>query len=556
MSDDEDEYEYDSDASMEEDDQQDDDSNAYDYPSGSEEEEEIDDINVKLENEYYSAKDLREDDKDQAKETFENVIRMEKEALNDGNDDSDGTGDKVGQWTFKALKQLLKLKMRYGEYEEAKDDYRKLLQCISNPNIDGVSPNDVEKSINGMLDRVASLLQGKSKQMLQQNTPISLGKNDTPQNSLAKYVYDSTKNLFHPHCGSCPNERLWFKTNLKYGQLLYESKETAKLQTVIQDLLKSSNGSNNDSNMSSTSSTNLMEIYALQIQLYSRLKDNKKLREISSKAMKVQSGVPHPRTIALIQELGGKMHMASREFEAANHAFFQAFKSYDEAGDDARLRCLKYLVLASMLHASSINPFDSQEVRPFKKDPEIVAMTNLVDAFHNNEITTFEKIVNESGIMDDEFIREYLADLLRTIRMQVLENVIRPYTRISLDALSRELNGIPRKDVESLLVAAILSGKLDGRIDQVNGILLKNTDIHRGRMETDNDVGKADTSGGVRANKGEKDDMIPWGGNSISVSSCSAMEKLMEELESLTMAVTAANSKVVNHHLSTRMRVS
>mmetsp|Transcript_14076 Transcript_14076/g.16366 ORF Transcript_14076/g.16366 Transcript_14076/m.16366 type:complete len:534 (+) Transcript_14076:180-1781(+) len=533
MSDDEDEYEYDSDASMEEDDQQDDDSNAYDYPSGSEEEEEIDDINVKLENEYYSAKDLREDDKDQAKETFENVIRMEKEALNDGNDDSDGTGDKVGQWTFKALKQLLKLKMRYGEYEDAKEGYRKLLQCISNPNIDGVSPNDVEKSINGMLDRVTAMFQ----EVISASEP--------GQGSSMKYdVYDSTISLFHPSHGARPNERLWFKTNLKYGQLLYESKETAKLQTVIQDLLNNSNDSN------------LMEIYALQIQLYSRLKDNKKLREISSKAMKVQSGVPHPRTIALIQELGGKMHMASREFEAANHAFFQAFKSYDEAGDDARLRCLKYLVLASMLHASSINPFDSQEVRPFKKDPEIVAMTNLVDAFHNNEITTFEKIVNESGIMDDEFIREYLADLLRTIRMQVLENVIRPYTRISLDALSRELNGIPRKDVESLLVAAILSGKLDGRIDQVNGILLKNTDIHRGRMETDNDVGKADTSGGVRANKGEKDDMIPWGGNSISVSSCSAMEKLMEELESLTMAVTAANSKVVNHHLSTRMRVS
>jgi COP9 signalosome complex subunit 2 len=90
------------------------------------------------------------------------------------------------------------------------------------------------------------------------------------------------------------------------------------------------------------------------------MKDHKKLREIYTKAIKVRGGIPHPRTIALIQELvGGKMHMSSREYESANTAFFQAFKSYDEVGDRAQLRCLKYLVMASMLHASSINPFDS-----------------------------------------------------------------------------------------------------------------------------------------------------------------------------------------------------
>ena len=53
---------------------------------------------------------------------------------------------------------------------------------------------------------------------------------------LALAVYDSTLKIFHPSTGSCPNERLWFKTNLKYGQLLYETNETAKLQQVLRDL--------------------------------------------------------------------------------------------------------------------------------------------------------------------------------------------------------------------------------------------------------------------------------------------------------------------------------
>lgn len=42
--------------------------------------------------------------------------------------------------------------------------------------------------------------------------------------------------------------------------------------------------------------------------------------------------------------------------------------------------------MASILHESKIDPFDSQEAKPYKQDPEIVAMTNLVNAFWNRQI--------------------------------------------------------------------------------------------------------------------------------------------------------------------------
>jgi COP9 signalosome complex subunit 2 len=341
--------------------------------------------------------------------------------------------------------------------------YHRLLECIAEGD---VSPNAVEKGINGMLERVSSIYQGGAR------SSVSRSAHNPPMDphQLALAVYDATLKIFRPSTGSCPNERLWFKTNLKYGQLLYEMNETAKLQQVLRDLK-----SVPFDDASGGASTQSMEVYALQIQLYSRLKDNKKLREVFTKAMAVRGGIPHPRTIALIQELGGKMHMASKEYENAGKTFFQAFKSYDEAGDPSRLRCLKYLVLASMLHASTINPFDSQEARPYRDDPEITAMTNLVQAFHNNEIQRFERILkqNSGRIMDDEFVREHIEDLLRTIRTQVLRRVIRPYTRISLAAISKELNDIPVKDVENLLVRLILDGILEGQIDQVQRVLLK-----------------------------------------------------------------------------------
>ena len=470
------------------------------------EEDSQDDAQVALENAYYNAKGLRETSTAEASKAFEKVIQQEQEILQAAADDSNGSDHcHYGPFSFKARKQLVKLHIRARGTEKILQQYRLLLECISVKN--SISPNAVEKGIHGMLERIASLYQNSSKSNGNSNSgggtgssamvPSSPGtaavtsgnnNNDDPNQTLAVAVYDETLQVFHPQTGACKNERLWFKANLKYGQLLYEMNETTKLQKVLKDLqsfqqeqqqqqqasgLSASNAAASSS--SSSSSTTSMEIYALQIQLYSRQKDHKRLRETFHRAMAIQGGIPHPRTLALMQELGGKMHMASKEYEAAGKTFFQAFKSYDEAGDPSRLRCLKYLVLASMLHASTINPFDSQEARPYKDDPEIVAMTNLVQAFQNNEIHAFEQILrrNQRTILLDEFIREHIEDLLRTIRRQVLRRVIRPYKRISLQAIARELNDIPVADVESLLVGLILDGSLDGKIDRVDGVLLK-----------------------------------------------------------------------------------
>ncbi|KAL3925178.1 MAG: hypothetical protein SGILL_000586 [Bacillariaceae sp.] len=466
MSDDEEyEYEYDDDA-MDEDN--------FEY---TDEEEEQNDTEVALENAYYNSKGLRETDVKEAADAFEQVIVQEKEELTSGS-----SSKKFGQWSYKSLKQLVKLQMRIGNGAEMMRNYNRLLECIAEGD---VSPNAVEKGINGMLERVASLLQGGGNSRRAQGGADSTAMD--PQ-KLALAIYDSTLKMFHPRTGASPNERLWFKTNLKFGQLCYDLNETAKLQQVLRDLKMTQQ--HQDTNMggdsSFGSSTQSMEIYALQIQLYSRRKDNKKLREVFNKAMGVRGGIPHPRTLALIQELGGKMHMQAKEYEAAGKTFFQAFKSYDEAGDPSRLRCLKYLVLASMLHASSINPFDSQEARPYRDDPEIAAMTNLVQAFQNNEIHKFDRILqqNRSRIMEDDFIREHVEDLLRTIRSKVLRRVVRPYTRISLIAISKELNNMSIEDVENLLVGLILDGTLDGKIDQVSGVLLKKAERGAGESTT------------------------------------------------------------------------
>lgn len=223
-----------------------------------------------------------------------------------------------------------------------------------------------------------------------------------------------------------------------------------------------------DSEDQSQRGTQLLEIYALEIQMHNEMRNVKKLKEIYNASNSVRSAIPHPRIMGVIKECGGKMWMGERQWNRASEDFFESFRNYDEAGSPQRIQVLKYLVLANMLTGSEVNPFDSQETKPYKNDSQIKAMTDLVDAYQRREVHLAEKILrdNRSTIMDDLFIRSYIGELLRSLRTSYLIDLIKPYTRLELSFLAKQLN-VEIAEVEELLIGLILEGKVDGRIDQV-----------------------------------------------------------------------------------------
>ncbi|KAG2470631.1 SBP2L protein, partial [Polypterus senegalus] len=202
----------------------------------------------------------------------------------------------------------------------------------------------------------------------------------------------------------------YISTSKQLGKLYLEREEYGKLQKILRQLHQSCQTDDGEDDLKK--GTQLLEIYALEIQMYTAQKNNKKLKALYEQSLHIKSAIPHPLIMGVIRECGGKMHLREGEFEKAHTDFFEAFKNYDESGSPRRTTCLKYLVLANMLMKSGINPFDSQEAKPYKNDPEILAMTNLVSAYQNNDITEFEKILktNHSNIMDDPFIREHIED--------------------------------------------------------------------------------------------------------------------------------------------------
>ncbi|XP_048513810.1 COP9 signalosome complex subunit 2 isoform X1 [Athalia rosae] len=384
---------------------------------------------VDLENQYYNSKALKEDDPKAALQSFQKVLDLE-------------GGDK-GEWGFKALKQMIKINFKLSNYKEMMTRYKQLLTYIKS----AVTRNHSEKSINSILDYIST---SKNMELLQD-------------------FYETTLDALK----DAKNDRLWFKTNTKLGKLYFDRSDFNKLAKILKQLHQSCQvGITDEGEDDLKKGTQLLEIYALEIQMYTAQKNNKKLKTLYEQSLHIKSAIPHPLIMGVIRECGGKMHLREGEFERAHTDFFEAFKNYDESGSPRRTTCLKYLVLANMLMKSGINPFDSQEAKPYKNDPEILAMTNLVVSYQNNDINQFESILkqNRNNIMDDPFIREHIEDLLRNIRTQVLIKLIKPYTRIHIPFISKELN-IDASEVESLLVSCILDSTVRGRIDQVNQVL-------------------------------------------------------------------------------------
>lgn len=379
-----------------------------------------------LENRYYLAKGKKEEDPEAALKDFKSIVEAEKEKA---------------EWGFKALKQSTKLLyLVLHRPAQALETYRQLLTYTKS----AVTRNYSEKTINNILDYVGG------------------GKGGKVEVDVLEKFYEATRTALK----EAKNERLSVKTNLKLAKLWLDRGEYSRLKRLLADLQASTQQGGDEDQ--SAKGTLLQEIYALEIQMYNETKNYKKLKEIYYASAQVTSAISHPRVVGVIKECGGKMWMREKQWERASEDFFSSFHNYDEAGSPQRIQVLKYLVLAYLLMGSEIDPFDSQETKPYKSNPQIKAVTDLVTAYQRREVHEAEKILreNQSTFTDDPFIKSYIGDLLRALRTQYLIALIKPYTRLDLSFLARQLN-IEKAEVEEILIGLILEGKVEGRIDQV-----------------------------------------------------------------------------------------
>ncbi|KAJ9155376.1 COP9 signalosome complex subunit 2 [Pleurostoma richardsiae] len=403
---------------------------------------------VDIENKYYNAKQLKATEPEDAIDEFLGIPPLETEK---------------GDWGFKGLKQAIKLEFKLQRYDKAIEHYEQLLTYVKS----AVTRNYSEKSINNMLDY------------------IEKGSDDVEAVKCMEKFYSLTLQCFQ----STNNERLWLKTNIKLAKLLLDRKDYQAVSKKLKELHKACQ--REDGTDDPSKGTYSLEIYALEIQMYAETRNNKQLKLLYQRALKVRSAVPHPKIMGIIRECGGKMHMSEENWKDAQSDFFESFRNYDEAGSLQRIQVLKYLLLTTMLMKSDINPFDSQETKPYKNDPRIAAMTDLVDAYQRDDIHKYEDVLHKNkDLLADPFIAENIDEVTRNMRTKAVLKLIAPYTRMRLSWMATQLR-IGDEEVQDIVSFLIIDGKIRGKIDQQAGTVEIESDADADRTRAIQHIAEA-----------------------------------------------------------------
>jgi len=266
------------------------------------------------------------------------------------------------------------------------------------------------------------------------------------------------------------HKKVALRLQLSQAKILLKNKDWARLSKSLDTMYASCKLP--DGSYDNTKGNQLLEIYAFSIHMETVKQNNKKLKEIYTRALQI-NGVCNPKSMGVIYECGGKMYLRECRWNEANTAFIEAFRNFDECGArNECVSCLKYLVLANMLSGSNINPFDEPRAKAYSTAPEIAAMNSLVEAYQRNSLTDFEHILkfNKTLLLEDDIILTYLPSIRKTLKKHIFLDLVKPYTNLSTAFIEQKLQ-LSTSEAEGLVVELILDGEVDVTIDQIESVL-------------------------------------------------------------------------------------
>lgn len=379
---------------------------------------------------YYNAKNFKQDDPEKSIEIYRAILNIK---------DADSQEDLI-EYQFKALKQLIKVQYKLDKYDPFISDFEKIFKL----ELQKIQRGYVEDSLNRILDSYIGL----------------------PPDVQLQFL-----NIFITNYTA--NDRLSLKANLKKTHVLIELKQKKEAHELLQLLF-----SKLDAMSEVTKSTHLLELYSIEIQLYSDSNDISKLKELYNKTLSVQSTIPHPRINAIIKECGGKMYMRDENFEQASIEFYESFKNYDEIGNqNKRILILKYLIITSILSNNEINKFESQETKFFLKDEEILKYIKLINTFekldHDSFTATLQHILELEK--KDEFLVQHLRKIEKIFKLQTLIHYIKPFKRLSVSKLCERLN-LDYEFIEDSFLNLVNNEQIKNiKLDLIDGVIYNET---------------------------------------------------------------------------------
>jgi COP9 signalosome complex subunit 2 len=207
----------------------------------------------------------------------------------------------------------------------------------------------------------------------------------------------------------------------------------------------------------------VLEVLALEIQMCIEKKEQRRMKQVFQTTEQFTSTIEDPRVVGIIKECGGKMYMSEKKWKEALQQFWDSFTSMVDSGHPRAVTVLKYVILTQLLSQSDTEYLTQREAKIFANDPSIVAMVDLKEGVEKNDI---QKILNvladkKVNLLEDQLIKQYLSELLRSVRLKALESICAPYKAVRLEFLSKQMD-VDIMEIRSLLAELILEERIQG----------------------------------------------------------------------------------------------
>jgi len=267
-------------------------------------------------------------------------------------------------------------------------------------------------------------------------------------------------------------ERMYFHIAMKLAKQCLTARNWEKCQELLDECRTMNTTASGEDDSSKGSA--LLEVYALEMQMLTAKGENNSARmtDLFERTQRLVANVNDPKVMSVIQECWGRMFASQGKWDRAYDEFNSSFEFYNSSGNPHLKQILKYMVIANILSGGKNDPFGRRSAKVHETDPEVNPVVLLIEAYRNDQVLVFQEILskNEGTTLRDNFIRDQVKPLLNQLRSKYLLKLIRPYRRVKMDWLCAQL-AATAQETESLVLTLILDGSIDGKLDQIAGIL-------------------------------------------------------------------------------------
>ncbi|KAL7715952.1 Proteasome regulatory subunit [Entamoeba marina] len=268
------------------------------------------------------------------------------------------------------------------------------------------------------------------------------------------------------------SNRSFLRQKLEQRLALYYflGNQHSRALTLVTDLIK--NAKKMDDKLLS------VELQLLEAKIHRKVKNITKARGAMTGARVDANSIYIPPTLqGELDLLSGFLNGEEKDYITAASYFYEAFENYHSLSlKEQTISSLKYLILMKLMQ-KKVPDIDSvlntKNAINYSDDIEIVAIKEVSKAFTERSLELYGEISKKypNELFGDEFVKENLVELYHALVEENIARVLEPFSHVELFHVA-QLVGMDVSAVEKIISIMILEEKINGIIDQNNGVLI------------------------------------------------------------------------------------